>query len=81
MGEARAEGSRDMTWFPKGKDRSRARARDGAVVYPKAGTAVCIRTEERTATRAEKDAAINREAAKIITADAQGMRGSRSNVN
>ncbi|KAH0608760.1 uncharacterized protein H6S33_001894 [Morchella sextelata] len=81
MGEAEAEGSRDMIRFPKGKDRPRARARDSAMVYPKAGTAVCTRTEGRTATRAEGDAAKNRKAAKIITADAQGMRDSRRNVN
>ncbi|KAH0604579.1 uncharacterized protein H6S33_006956 [Morchella sextelata] len=81
MGEAEAEGSRDMVRLPKWKDRPRTRAREGAVVYPKAGTAVCTRTEGRTATRAEKDTARNRKAAKFITADAQGMRDSRRNVN
>ncbi|KAH0611272.1 uncharacterized protein H6S33_010537 [Morchella sextelata] len=101
MGEAEAKGSRDMVRFPEGKDRPRTRARGGAVVYTKAGTAVWARTEGRTATRVctrtevkvstrtdrttvgmltEKDTAMNREAVKIITADAQGMRDSRRNV-
>ncbi|KAH0604572.1 uncharacterized protein H6S33_006949 [Morchella sextelata] len=81
MGEAEAEGSRDMIRSPRGEDRPRERARDDAVVYPKAGTAVCTETEGRTATRAAKDAARNNEAARIITADALGMKGSRRNVN
>ncbi|KAH0604570.1 uncharacterized protein H6S33_006947 [Morchella sextelata] len=79
MGEAEAEGSRDMIRSPRGEDRPRERARDDAVVYPKAGTAVCTETEGRTATRAAKDAARNNEAARIITADALGMKGSRRN--
>ncbi|KAH0602472.1 uncharacterized protein H6S33_008811 [Morchella sextelata] len=102
MGEVGAEGSRDMVGYPKGRGRPRARTRDGAVVYPKAGTEVCAKTEDRTATRVckraevevrtrmeittvgmftERDEVRNREAAKIIAADAQGMRDSRRNVD
>jgi hypothetical protein len=89
MGDAEAEGSRDMVRFPEGKDRPRTMAREGAVVNPKAGAAVCARTEveismrtDRTAVGmlTEEDAARNREAAKIRTTDAQGMGGSRRNV-
>ncbi|KAH0604568.1 uncharacterized protein H6S33_006945 [Morchella sextelata] len=102
MGEVEAEESRDMVRFPEGRDRPRARTRDGAVVYPKAGTEVCAKTEDRTATRVctraeikvrmgteiatvgmltERGEVRNGEAAKIIAADAQGMRDSRSNVD
>ncbi|KAH0614367.1 uncharacterized protein H6S33_000003 [Morchella sextelata] len=51
MGEVEAEGSRDMVRFPEGKGWPRVRAREGAGVYPKAGTEVCTRTEERAATK------------------------------
>jgi hypothetical protein len=94
MGEVEAAGSRDMVRFPDGRGWLRARAKGGAEVYQKAGTAVCARTEKRAATKVctrteitavgrliEKGAARCGEAAKVITTSALDRRDGRRNVD